>query len=204
MIDYILSVVDTTFLSYLFILVSLFSIIFLNNMIHILIWIILLFAVSTLFFISLGSIFISLIFFIVYISGISLIFLFVIMSFELDKDKMTTTYTLITVLMILFSLLFFSSIFYSIDFNNLSEDSIIFTQESKNHSSDIFKIAYLLYNSQYINSFIFFMFFLLLSMVVSIDLTNYRRSYVMTLIQTAQTYRKNNYNILTIYKIRND
>lgn len=188
----------------LFLFIAFFSIIFLNSMIHILIWVILLFALSTLFFISLGSVFISLIFFIVYISGISLIFLFVIMSFELEKDKITNTYTLITTSMIVVSLLFFSSLFYLIDFNNISEDTILFTTNTKNHSSDIYKIACLLYNSEYINSFIFFMFFLLLSMLVSIDLTNYRRSYILTIIQNAQTYRKNNYNVLTIYRIKDD
>ena len=171
-------------------------------MIHILIWIILLFAISTIFFISIGSIFISLIFFIVYISGISLIFLFVIMSFELENNKVNNAFTLLSSLMVIFSLIFFISIFINIDFSNIDNNSILLVKNTKSHLNDIYKIGELLYNSSYINTFIFFMLFLLLSILISIDLTNYRRSYIMTLIQNAQTYRNNKYNIISIYKIK--
>jgi NADH:ubiquinone oxidoreductase subunit 6 (subunit J) len=178
----------------------LLAIIFLSNMVHVLLWVIIIFTFSSVFFLFISSLYISIIFFIVYISGISLVFLFVIMSFQLDKTKIDNAFTLLSLTLVIFSLIFFSIIFISIDFQNITDNDILFTLNKKDHFLEIYKIGFLLYNTLYINTFFFFLIFLFISILITIDLTNYRRSYVLTLIQTLQNFRENKYNHIKIYK----
>lgn len=188
----------------LFASIILSMIFFSHNMVHILLWVILFFITGSLSLLAMGHVYIALLFFIVYVGGISFLFLFVVMSLPTKQTfdegfGSAISFIAISIIATIFILSYSHIHIYS----NLEINYIPLDFSDKTSYFDIKKIGALIYSSQYAYTFLFFVIFLLLSMFVSIDISNYRRSYVLTDIQESQNFRDHAFLSSTIITKKN-
>lgn len=188
----------------LFASIMLSMIFFSHNMVHILLWVIMFFITGSLSLLAMGHVYIALLFFIVYVGGISFLFLFVVMSLPTKQTfeegfGSAVSFIAISIVATIFILSYSHLHIYS----NLEINYIPLDFSEKTSYFDIKKIGALIYSSKYAYTFLFFVIFLLLSMLVSIDISNYRRSYVLTDIQEAQTFRDHAFLSSTVITKKN-
>lgn len=192
-----------SFLCFIIILSSIFMLISINPVNSVLFLIIIFFSISFLF-IFLNADFIGILILIIYIGAIAVLFLFIVMLTNIKRiEKDTSTYLIIGILFLLILFLQLAYIFIDnfLDFSNTSIiDSSYFFIEFD--STDEFSKKYLLscmgfilfYNNSYL--IIYSGLLLLMSIVASIYLTNFKSGFSMRKQYNEQIWRNNKlYNI---------
>ena len=193
-----------TLLCFYIILASIFMLISINPVNSVLFLIIVFFSISFLF-IFLNADFIGILILIIYIGAIAVLFLFIVMLTNIKRiEKDTSTYLIIGLLFLI--ILFFQVTYIFIDtfldFSNLSIINSNYFITELDNTDDISK-KYLLYYMGFILFYsspylvIYSGLLLLISIVSSIYLTNFKNGFSMRKQYNEQIWRNNKiYNIL--------
>lgn len=191
-------------LCFIILIASLFMLVCINPVNSVLFLILVFFCISLLF-VFLNADFIGILILIIYIGAIAVLFLFIVMLTNIKKiEKDTGTYLIIGIvfLLILFFQLIYISIENFLDFNNfwiISNDYFFYEFDSTDELSKkylLYLIGIILFlNNQYL---IFYSsILLLLAIVCSIYLTNFKNGFSMRRQYNEQSWRNSKiYNII--------
>jgi NADH-quinone oxidoreductase subunit J len=174
---------------YFFIIYSAIMIISVSNPINSVIFLILLFFFTSINFIILGIDFFAFIFFIIYLGAIAVLFLFIVMMLDIPRSE-TDKFTYLTIgffILIILFIQFFSCLYYNYNFfhynkfinmynNNFLYNIFICYIDEFSHINNIEIIGLILYKYYFIQ-LILCGLNLLIAMIGSIYLTNYRRGF---------------------------
>ena len=176
--------------SFLFILIA-------DSILYILLTLIGIFIIFSIYLFIFSTFYIALVFFIVYVSGISLLFLFVVMSYNLNTSSVNiipcNIGLIVGACLIIGS---FNSVLFNYDFfYDYNTDILIYQNESFiHHFLDIYYIGHLLYDSNYFSMFILLIILLLIALINCIEITNYKTNQIVTSLQYKQTLRQFTFN----------
>lgn len=113
-----------------FILVSGFGVIYSKNIVQSVLYLIVVFFLSSLLFISLGCDFIGLIILIVYIGAIAVLFLFVVMMLNIRILELLSIFSVYFTLSLFITFIFFSILVFVYSINNFLYDIILLKESN--------------------------------------------------------------------------